>query len=189
MDFDVQELLKFKTTVDNDDIRFKEIIKERLLDNEKIIYVLNNKELKKAEAGSDEYYGVNILPHYVIPGTQSKVQNYICYETSFEEVARYNTVIKVGQIIFYILCERKTAIEETTGIARQDLLGALIIEQFNWSNFFGNQIHLVSDRPSVVDNHYPCRTLIFEGKFPNSIAKTKDGKTNVINNWGTRGST
>lgn len=189
MDFDIRELLKFKTNVDNDDVRFKEIIKEHLLDNEKIIYVLNNKELQEAEAGPSDYYGVNIFPHYVIPGTQHNVQNYVCYETSFDEVARYNTVIKVGQIIFYILCEEKTAIEENTGIAREDLLGALIIEQFNWSNFFGQQIRLVSDRPSVVDNHYPCRTLIFEGKFPNSIAKTKDGKTMVINNYGTRGST
>ena len=189
MDIDIKELLKFKTKVDNDDIRFKEIIKEKLLDNEKIIFVLNNKELQEADAEPDEYYGVNIMPHYLIPGTQHSAQNYICFETSFDEVARYNTVIKMGQIIFYILCEEKTAIEENTGIARQDLLGALIIEQFNWSNFFGNQIHLVSDRPSVVDNHYPCRTLIFEGKFPNSIAKTKDGVSTVINNWGTRGST
>ena len=41
MDINIQELLKFKTEVDNDDIRFKEIIKEKLLNNEKIIYVLN----------------------------------------------------------------------------------------------------------------------------------------------------
>lgn len=188
MDINVQELLKFKTEVDNDDIRFKEIIKEKLLSNEKIIYVLNNKELLENDAEVDEYFGVNILPYYVVPGTQHSSQNYVCYEVSFDEVARYNKIIKMGQIIFYILCEEKTAIEEHTGIARQDLLGALIIEEFNWSNFFGNQIHLVSDRPTVIDNHYPARTLIFEGQFPNSIAKTKESKTKVINNWGINGS-
>ena len=189
MNFDIQELLKFKIKGDNDDIRFKEIIKEKLLNNEKIIYVLNNKELEDNDAEVDEYFGVNILPYYMVPGTQHNTQNFICYEVSFEEEARYNKVIKYGQIIFYILCEEKTVIEEATGIARQDLLGALIIEQFNWSNFFGNQIHLISDRPSVVDNHYPCRTLIFEGQFTNSISKTKDGSSMVINNWGKNGST
>ena len=185
----VQDLLKFKTHVDNDDIRFKEIIKEKLLTNDKLIYVLNNKELQEAQAENDEYFGVNILNYYLIHPMQTNVQNFVCFETSFEEVARYNNVIKIGQIIFYTLCEQKNIIEEHTGIARHDLLSALIIEQFNWSNFFGQQIHLVSDRPSVVDNDYACRTLIFEGKFPNSIAKTKDGKSMVINNYGTRGST
>lgn len=189
MNFDIQELLKFKTHVDNDNIRFKEIIKEKLLGNDKIIYVLNNKELSESEAEVDDYFGVNILPYYVVPGTQHNAQNYVCYEVSFDEVDRYNKIIKMGQIIFYILCEEKTAIEEHTGIARQDLLAALITEEFNWSNFFGNQVHLVSDRPTVIDNHYPARTLIFEGQFTNSIAKTKDGKSMVINNYGTRGST
>lgn len=189
MSIDISELLKFKTNGDNDDIRFKEIIKEKLLNNEKLIYVLNNKELQAAEAEPDEYFGINIRPYYSVPGTQIDVQNYICYETSFDEVDRYNKIIKIGQVIFYILCEEKGIIEEHTGIARQDLLGALIIEEFNWSNYFGNQIRLVSDRPSVVDNHYPCRTLIFEGQFTNSISKTKDGSSMVINNWGTRGST
>lgn len=189
MDIDITELLKFKTELDDDNIRFKETIKDKLLNNEKIIFVLNNKELLENDAPVDEYYGTNIFPMYIVPGTQHNTQNFVCYEVSFSEVARYNKIIKEGQIIFYILCEEKTAIEEHTGIARQDLLAALIKEQFNWSNFFGNQIHLVSDRPIVVDNHYPARTLIFEGQFPNSIVKTKDGKSNVINNWGVNGST
>lgn len=189
MDIDIRELLKFKETPDNDNVRFKEIIKEKLLSNEKIIYVLNNKELLEAEAEADEYYGVNIMPYYVIPSTQHNVQNFVCFETNFSEVDRYNKIIKLGQIIFYILCEDKGIIEEHTGIARQDLLAALITEQFNWSNFFGSQIHLVSDKPYVVDNHYPSRTLIFEGQFTNSISKTKDGKSMVINNWGRNGST
>lgn len=189
MDPIVQDLLKFKTKVDNDNIRFKEIIKEKLLTNDKLIYVLNNKELQEAGAENDEYFEANIRPYYVIHPMQTDVQNFVCYETSFDEVARYNNVIKIGQIIFYVLCEQKNIIEENTGIARQDLLAAILTEQFNWSNFFGQQIHLVSDRPSVVDNDYACRTLIFEGRFPNSIAKTKDGNTMVINNYGTRGST
>lgn len=179
----VKDLLKFKDHIDDDDIRFKEIVKQKLLNNEKIIYVLNNKELQESEAEADEYFGVNILPYYMVSPTQSNVQNYICYEISFDEEARYNNKIKYGQIIFYILCEQKNNVEVNTGIARHDLLGALLQEEFNWSNCFGNQIHCVSNRPNVVDNNYNSRVLIFEGQFPNSLAKTTD-KTRVINNYG-----
>lgn len=180
----IQDLLKYKNVVDSDDIRFKEIIKEKLVNNEKIVYVLNNKELQESEAEPSDYFNVNILPYYIIHPTQTDVQNYICYEVNFTEEARYNSVIKYGQIIFYILCEQKNNIEEHTGIARHDLLAALIMDEFNWSNCFGIQVHCVSDKPSTTDSNYATRTLVFEGKFPNSIAKTQNDKTKVVNNFG-----
>lgn len=178
---DINKLLKFKEKPDNDDIRFKEIIKQKLLNNEEIIYVLNNKELQEAEAEPSEYFNVNILPYYIIAPTQSNIQNYICYEVQFSDVDNYDRVVKYGQIIFYVLCNQKENIEKTTGIARHDLLSALIIEEFAWSNCFGQHVKLVSDKPSVVDNHFATRTLIFEGDFTNSLVQTKDGKTSVIN--------
>lgn len=184
MNFDINELLKYKDNVDNDDVRFKEIIKDKLLNNDKIIYVLNNKELVEAEAENSEYFGVNILPYYMVNPTQTNVQNFICYEVQFQEVDRYNSIIKYGRIVFHVLCERKNAIEEHTGIARHDLLCALLMEDFNWSNCFGVQIHCVEDKPIVVDGLYSARQIIFEGKFPNSIAKTQNGSTRVVNNLG-----
>ena len=53
----------------------------------------------------------------------------------------------------------------------------LIIDEFNWSNVFGTQIHLVSNKPTALDYHYVGRTLIFEQITTNSI--TKNGK--VVN--------
>jgi hypothetical protein len=53
--------------------------------------------------------------------------------------------MKLLQITFYILCEEKNNIEKKTGIARHDLLGAVILDIFNWSNLFGEQIHCISD--------------------------------------------
>lgn len=185
----LDELVKYKKIIDSDDIRYKQIIKEKLVTNDKIIYVLNNKELIESESENSDYFGINILPYYVISPTQTNVQNFICYEVQFDEEARYNGVIKYGQIIFTILCEQKnnevtTSTGSRVGIARHDLLAALIMDEFNWSNCFGNQIHCISDKPSVVDTNYSCRTLIFEGEFPNSIASTKDGKSMVRNNYG-----
>lgn len=183
---DRKSLLAYKELMDSDDIRFKEIIKQQLLNNKYIIHVLNNKDLEDEEAEADEYFGVNILPYYLIKPTQTNVQNFICFETKFDEESRYNKVIKYGQIVFTILCEQKNIIDAETGIARQDLLAALLLDQFNWTNYFGNQIHCISDVATVVDNIYACRTLVFEGEFPNSISKTSDrlvGKdaTRVIN--------
>ena len=176
----IQELRDLKKVVDSDDIKYKEIIKKTLINNDLIIYLLNNKELEDNDADPSDYLGVNILPYYMIHPTQSNVQNYICYETTFNELQRYNSNIKKQQIVFYVLCEEKNNIEKTTGIARHDLISALIINMFNWTNLFGAQIHLVSDVPSVIDSDYSCRTLIFEQDTDNNLAKTKNGVTSML---------
>lgn len=178
-------LRSLKTLQDSDNIRFKEIIKKKLIDNPMIIYLLNNKELEESEADPSDYLGVNILPAYLIHPTQHNCQNYICYEIQTREESRYNQTIKRGQVIFYILCEEKNNIEKNTGIARHDLIAALIINEFNWTNLFGKQIHLVADVPSVTDNDYATRTLTFEGEMPNNIVKSDMDKcTKVVNKIG-----
>jgi len=73
-------LRSLKTLNDSDNIRFKEIIKKKLIDNPMIIYLLNNKELEDSEADPSDYLGVNILPYYLVHPTQHNCQNYICYE-------------------------------------------------------------------------------------------------------------
>lgn len=181
-----KELREYKVLIDSDNIRFKEVIKKALLNNEAIIYALNNKELQDANATPDEYYGVNILPYYMINQTQTNVQNFICYEVSYDEVAAYNNTLKYGQIIFYILCEQKNLIDAKTGIARHDLLAALLMEEFNWKNCFGQQVHCISDKPSVVDTDYASRTLIFQMEIPNNIVKTRDKIPYIINKMDNR---
>ena len=88
--------------------------------------------------------------------------------------------MKYGQIIFYIICDREEIYDEKTGIARHDLLAALITDEFNWTNMFGTQIHLISDKPVAIDNQYVGRTLIFEQTTTNSIIKDKK----VVNKYG-----
>ena len=177
----IQFLRDLKNLPDSDDIRYKEIIKKTLIENELLIYLLNNKELESAEADPSDYLGVNILPYYLIHPTQHNVQNYICYETEVRELNRYNSNIKNQRVIFYVLCEEKNNIEKKTGIARHDLIASLLINIFNWSNLFGSQIHLVSNIPTVIDNDYACRTLVFEQSTDNNLAKTTNGTTRMLN--------
>lgn len=180
----LQELLQYKTKMDDDNVRFKEIIKRTLIEDPLIIYLLNNKEFEESEADPSDYLGVNILPLYMIHPTQHNVQNFICYEVQFKETPRYNDTLMYVDVIFYILCEEKNAIEKQTGIARHDLIAARLKTIFNWTNKFGTQCHLTSDIPSVTDNDYATRTLTFEMVMPKDIVKTKGGNSTVINRVG-----
>lgn len=177
---DKEYLNAFKNLPDNDDIRFKQIVKEKLLDNRYLIHVLNNNELDEDEP--DSYFNVSILPYFALEDTIVSVKNVICYEIVFE-TNRYDKreIIKDCQIVFNVICDLSDIIEKDTGIARHDLLAALLMDQFNWTNIFGMQIHCVSDKPSMVGANLACRTLIFRGEFLNSIAKTHDGITKVVN--------
>lgn len=171
---ETKELLQYKQNFWNDNIQYKEIIKKKLLNNHKILVALDSPDLDPDEQ-PDAYIGTHILGHYVLPEVKTQAVNMICYETSFTEQPKYNQVMKYGQIIFYILCDPKNIIDRSTGIERHDLISALLTTQFNWSNDFGAQIHLVSDRPYAVDsNKYVLRTLVFEQISPNTT--TKNGK-------------
>ena len=183
-------LLSFKETVDSDDIKVKEKIKEMLIDNELIIYALNNKELEDKNAEPDEYLNVNILPFCLLEDVQTHVNNFICYEVSYDMAQSYqyskshnslNSAVKTLSVIFHILCDEKDIIDRNTGIARHDLLAALIQDQFNWSNEFGAKLMLVSDVPTTVDKHYACRTLVFQQTTDNNVIKTVDEIPRYIN--------
>lgn len=180
----LQELRQYKTVMDDDNVRFKEIVKKNIISDPLVLYLLNNKELEEAEADPSDYLGVNILPMYLIHPTQHNTKNFLCYDIEFRETPRYNDTLMYVHVIFYILCEEKNGIEKMTGIARHDLIAARLKHIFNWTNKFGSQCHLVSDIPSVTDNDYATRTLTFELTMPKDIVKTKDGASLVINRTG-----
>ena len=43
---DIEEIIQYKKQKGNDNIQYKETIKEKLINNSKIIYSLNNKDLE-----------------------------------------------------------------------------------------------------------------------------------------------
>lgn len=65
----LQDLRNYKTKMDDDNIRIKEIIKTTLIEDPIIIYLLNNKELEESDADPSEYINVNILNNYMIHPT------------------------------------------------------------------------------------------------------------------------
>lgn len=176
---DIERLLVFKDKSDADEVRIKEIIKRVLLNDKYILHVLDNQELEANVeddgTGADAYFGVNILPYYNIAPTQSATSAFICYEVACEK-QRYsgNPGQKRLSLVFYILVDQKLITDKDTGIARHDLLSALIQNRFNFTNYFGRKIHLVANIPSVVDNQYSCRTLTFEQLTDDNVVKSFD---------------
>lgn len=178
---DNEYLRNIRTAIDSDNVKIKEQIKQRLINNKYIIKVLNNKELEESEAEPDDYFGICILPYYTIVPVQSKTENFVCYETSFDEISRFNKTVKLQQITFHILCHRDNIVEKTTSLARHDLLAALIQDEFNYTTCCGPKMQLVSDRPGNTDNDYATRTLIFEQSTDSNIVKTRNGVASIVN--------
>lgn len=171
-DKEMRQLLRdFRDSSHYEEITIKNKIKEELLNDHKIIHALNASDLD--ENTPSDYYGKYILPYYMIPDTQTKPNHYICYDTSFNEIARYNSTFKLQQVTFYILCciSEGAGLDQDTGLARHDLLAALIVDRFNYTNLFGTQIHVVENKSRPVDKHFCARTVIFEQTTPNSIYK------------------
>lgn len=166
---EMEELRRYRNEPDEDDIRYKQIIKKKLLANNKLIYLLHNKELEEEEAEADEYLGINILPYYLVGPVQTNVKNFICFETSVENVSRGNSIMKMQQIIFYILCHKADIDVKELSSARHDLIAAEIINMFQGCNDFGMQLKLMSNKPSTTDNDYSTRTLVFVQVTTNSI--------------------
>lgn len=187
---DSKRLASLKYVTDYDCIRIKEIIKQKLLNNDDIIHVLNNKKIQESEAENDEYFWKNIFPFYLIPEAQTDSQNFVCFTVGYENVERnftnssrtYNDLQRHLHIVFVILCERKNIKDEDTGVARHDLLGALIQNEFNFTNYFGRKVELISDEESVVDNVYLCRTLVFSQITDNNMTKTPYGSPSKLIN-------
>ena len=197
----LNKLRAYAETPDDDNIRYKEKIHDALLSNVELLYALNNEELESElfdedenllideETGEllgevDRYFGdnSNIRPYLFIPETQTDVKHYICYQVMFNELPRYQNVQKYTEITFNIFVNGKDRTDKLTGIPRHDLIASIIREKFNWSNIFGMQTHLVSNKESITDNDYVVRTLIFQNTEVNSITVTPYGEIpNVIN--------
>lgn len=199
----LNKLRAYADTPDDDNIRYKEKIRDALLNNAELLYALNNEELESElfdgdklnidkDTGEllgevDRYFGdnSNIRPYLFIPDTQTDVKHYVCYQVMFDESPRYQNVQKYTEITFNIFVNGKDRTDKLTGIPRHDLIASIIREKFNWSNIFGMQTHLISSKESVTDNNYLVRTLIFQITDVNSITYTPLGeKPSYINKLG-----
>ena len=170
---------KLKEQIDDTAILFKRRIEERLIRDPRIIHVLDNPNLDELDPSS--YLGINIRRYVHIPETQSQAQNFICFQVDVNESRSLkNDKMKTVVITFVVFCEEKT-LDTEYDIARHDLLGYFIKDDFNWTNMFGCQGKIVYDEESLTDKHYSVRTIKFELPSFNGIVKTIDGKPIIIN--------
>lgn len=174
-------LQQFRNTVDYDGIKVKQKVKQALLDNKYILHVLNNKELEEAEAEPSDYFGINILPYYMVTPVQTDVQNYVTFQVNYASVPQWDKTKKYLELIFVVLCEQKNIIDKDTSLPRHDLLAALLQDQFNFSTICGHTIELVKDREIIVDNSYAARELTFQQYADNNLVKTRNGVSKLSN--------
>ena len=193
------KLRSYTTTPDDDNIRIKEKIKQLLLHTPELLYAFNEPELEKElfdENGNlnvdengeplgewDRYFGdnSNIRPYLFFPEVQTEMKTYLCYQVQFTEAPRNNSIEKYCQIVFTCFVYGTNNIPKEIGIPRHDLIMSIIREKFAWTNEFGQQFKLISDKESTTDNNYVVRTVIYQGTILNSIVNTKNGNTKVIN--------
>ena len=195
----LNKLRAYADTPDDDNIRIKEQIKDTFLNCPELLYAIHNKELESElfdedgnlnidEDGNltgevDRYFGSNsnIRPFLFIPETQDEVNNYVCYQTSYGDLVRYNDKEKNLIVTFTIFVNGKDSMDKLTGIPRHDLIASIIREKFAWIGLEISTTTPFGDRESTTDNDYLVRTLQYEVTLPNSICTT-EGKNTFYNN-------
>lgn len=172
----------------DDNERYKYRIMKMLTENQDILWTLHNKTLEeksyiaKDEEGNeiemlngDTYRDVSIFNFLKIPEIQSTVKNYICFEVNDIEQSRYNKDLIIKNIIFRTV-SHEDDYKTDWGIARQDLLAAIIQSNFDWTNAFGLHIEKIADRGKVAENGYYYREFVYETTIPNNLVnKAKNG--------------
>lgn len=202
----ISKLRVYRTSPDDENIRYKTKIKNALLRCPELLYALNESELESElfdENGNinwnpethepygewERYFGdnSNVRPYIFFPETETDVKNYVCYQVMFTKLPGDNDIQKYTNITFTIFCHGNNRTDKMTGIPRHDLIASIIRENFNWSSIFGMKAKLVSSKESITDNNYVVRTLIFELRDLDGIVNTGyREQTRIINNeyWG-----
>ena len=191
----LNKLRAYADTPDDDNIRIKEQIKDTFLNCPELLYAIHNKELESElfdedgnlnidEDGNltgevDRYFGSNsnIRPFLFIPETQDEVNNYVCYQTGYGDLVRYNDKEKNLIVTFTIFVNGKDSMDKLTGIPRHDLIASIIREKFAWIGLEISTTTPFGDKESTTDNNYLVRTLQYEVTLPNSICKTEGNNT------------
>ena len=191
----LNKLCAYADNPDDDNIRIKEQIKDTFLNCPELLYAIHNKELESElfdedgnlnidEDGNltgevDRYFGgnSNIRPFLFIPETQDEVKNYVCYQTSYSDLVRYNDKEKNLIVTFTIFVNGKDSIDKLTNVPRHDLIASIIREKFAWIGLEISTTTPFGDKESTTDNNYLVRTLQYEVILPNSICKTEGNNT------------
>lgn len=154
--------------IDDDIIRAKRIIKEKLINDPDVIEALDNQKLDPEEP--DTYVNENIFDYIRIPGTTTDKKNFICFDIKQDGMIDKNNHMKSLVYIFNVYAHEDT-IDTPYGISRHDLLAYLIRDIFNYSNIFGTQLTLVQNTPGIADAYWSSRSLWFKAETPAGLQR------------------
>lgn len=199
-----EKLRSYAETPDDDVIRIKNKIKSVLLNSPELLYAMNDRELEAELFDTDgslkahyedgrlvpdgewnKYFGSVIFDVPLNPTAEGTSRNYLTYAVSRDEPSKENKIKYNAKISFTVLCPSspEQARDPETGIARHDLISSVIREKFNWSDIFGAQCRLTSNRESVSETGFLTRVLTFECVLNNGILNTpRGGAPSVTNN-------
>ena len=165
-------------SLDYDDTeRYKYLIMKMLTDNQDILWTLNNKSLGTPDINGnlngDSYRDVNIFSYLKIPEVQGEVKNFICFEVDDINVPHDSLLRK--NITFRTVSHEDDCTTDW-GIARQDLLAAIIKNEFDWTNIFGMHLEKIYDKGRIDGNGFYYREFIYETSVPNNLVnRNKNG--------------
>ena len=163
-------MIKDIQNIQDDIIDMKRKIKRKLIENPDIVEALHNTDID--EDSPDELLDTNIFGFIRIPHTQDTVRNFICVTIDDIEDHQSNTHMKIQYLKFTVISHLDD-IKTPYGADRHDLLGFLVRDSFNWTDLFGLQFKMISNKESTIDGDYYCRTLIFESTQLNSLNKAR----------------
>ena len=116
----LNKLRSYANNPDDDNIRYKNIIKKKLLNCPELLYAFNDKELEQElfddngnilmdDEGNligevDRYFGNHsrIRPILFFPETETDVENYLCYQIQTNDASVFNNAQKITQVVFTI---------------------------------------------------------------------------------------
>ena len=154
----------------DDIVFFKQMILKDLCSDKDILEALHNIELEKSEALPEDYWNVNIFSYLKIPGSQSTVKNFICFDINDVDELYYSTTYLEKDVIFRTVSHQEDIVTDY-GINRQDLLALLINDRYSWSNFLGMRLQKIYDAAKIAENNYYYREIKFKITSPNAMVQ------------------
>lgn len=154
--------------VDDDIVRAKRKIKQRLINDPDVIEALDNPSLNPEEP--DAYMYVNIFDYIKIPGATTEKLNFITFDIKQENILTSNDYMKQNTYLFTVIVYEDKVVTKY-GMSRVDLLSYLIRDLFNYSNCVGTRLILYQNSPAITDGYWISRTLSFKEITPNSPYK------------------
>lgn len=151
----------------SDDIfRYKYRVMQALVRNEDLLRTLHHDPYSmETPLNGDKFRDVVIFDYLRLPDLIEKVQNYVCFDVSTRR--GYDREIQIVLTI-RVVCHFEEG-KTDWNINRQDLLGLIISQQFDWTHIFGGiTMYKLSDDAGMTNKGFCFRELVYRGQVANN---------------------